>query len=599
VSLGAVRLKIIDLEAGAQPMFSDDRDTVLVFNGEIYNHNQLRKELEALGHRFHSRSDTEVVLRAFLEWNTDSFEKLRGMFGLALWSQRDRRLVLVRDRLGIKPLYFCRKGPAIAFGSELKALFELPEIDRNIDLDGLNAYLSLNYVPSPYTLVSGIEKLPPGHWLEWRADAPPDRCVHTQAYWTLEMRPQPKRIEDAEEELDGLLRDAVREHMISDVPLGLWLSGGLDSSTVLHYAAAASSKPLQTFSITFQGRTFDESSYAAEVASAYGAEHRTFDLNPEHDLRSAIEALPTYSDEPSADAGALPVWFLSQMSRKHVTVALSGEGADEVFGGYITYLADKLAAPARILPKPVRKLALSAANLLPVSDEKIGFEYKLKRFLEGSLLEPGLAHTYWNGTFSDQGKSDVFRHSNPAVLRDLVQNVPNGYPGSQANYWFDQRYYLPDDILYKVDRMSMAHSLEVRPPFLDHRIVEFAATLPENFKVRGFRKKFLLRRLMQDRLPTRILKRKKQGLDIPIHDWFRGPLKSLLLDTLSDGMLRRSGLFHPTEVWALVRNHLDRRVNAGYHLWGLLTLLLWMDRWDITGLTPRATRSERPSALVA
>ena len=573
VSLGAVRLKIIDLEGGSQPMFSDDGDIVLVFNGEIYNHAVLRGELEALGHRFRSRSDTEVVLRAFQQWDTASFAKLRGMFGLAFWSVSRRRLVLARDRLGIKPLYFARIGGALAFGSELKALFEHPEIERTIDLDGLNCYLSLNYVPAPYTLIKGIEKLLPGNFLEWRAGQ-----VHTETYWTLEMLPRERSVEEASEELDGLLRDSVREHMISDVPLGLWLSGGLDSSTVLHYAAGASSKPLETFSITFQGRTFDESSYAAEVASCYGARHRTFDLNPERDLVGAIESMPSYSDEPSADAGALPVWFLSQMSRRHVTVALSGEGADEIFGGYLTYVADKLARVARMTPASMRRSALAATHLWPVSDDKISFEYKMKRFLEGSLLDPDLAHVYWNGTFSNAAKGEMFRLSDPAPLRGLFA----GAPGTQRNYWYDQRYYLPDDILYKVDRMSMAHSLEVRPPFLDHRIVEFGASLPESFKVHGFEKKFLLRRLMRDKLPASVLGRPKQGLDIPIHDWFRGPLRELLLDTLTDGALKRSDLFYPTSVWNLVRDHLDRRTNAGYHLWGLLTLFLWMDRWKVS-----------------
>ncbi|SRR5579871_334029 len=582
VSLGAVRLKIIDLEGGTQPMKSDDGRTVLVFNGEIYNHSELRKELESLGHRFHSRSDTEVVLHAFLEWDTGAFGHLRGMFGLAIWSDAERRLVLARDRLGIKPLYFCRKGTALAFGSELKALFALPGIDRQIDLDGLNAYLSLNYVPAPNTLVAGIEKLPPGAWLEWRAGS-----VRTEAYWKLEMRPRPIAEAEAEEKLDALLRDSVREHMISDVPLGLWLSGGLDSSTILHYASAASSAPLKTFSITFQGRSFDESSYAAEVAKCYGAEHRAFDLNrdlnPSEDLRAAVERLPTYSDEPSADAGALPVWFLSQMCRRDVTVALSGEGADEVLGGYITYVADKLARTARLVPRPLRKFALAMAGTLPVSDEKIGFEYKVKRFLEGSLLEPGLAHTFWNGTFSDTGKREIFRHANAEVLARLLGTVPSG---SQPNFWYDQRYFLPDDILYKADRMSMAHSLEVRPPFLDHRIVEFAATLPENFKVRGFQKKFLLNRLMRNRLPARILSRPKEGLDIPIHEWFRGPLKPLLLDTLSESVVERTQLFNASRVTALVNDHLARRVNAGYHLWGLVTLMLWMKRWQISSVTP-------------
>ncbi len=573
VSLGAVRLKIIDLEGGRQPMFSDHGDVVLVFNGEIYNHDNLRKILEERGHRFQSRSDTEVVLHAFLEWDTGCFERLRGMFALALWTQSTRRLVLARDRLGIKPLYVCRQDGAIAFGSEMKALFAHPEIDRVIDLDGLNCYLSLNYVPAPYTLVKGIEKLLPGHWLEWR-----DGASRTEAYWKLAMRPRNRSVEQAAEELDVLLQDSVREHLISDVPLGLWLSGGVDSSTVLHYAAAASSKPLETFSITFQGRTFDESSYAAEAASCYGARHRTFDLNPEHDLVSAIEAMPSYSDEPNADAGALPVWFLSQMTRRHATVALSGEGADEVFGGYVTYVADKLAGSARMLPKPVRRAGLSMAGLLPVSDEKISLEYQVKRFLEGSLLDQDMAHVYWNGTFSERQKREVFRRADPGPLRSLFAAAPD----RQRNYWYDQSYYLPDDILYKVDRMSMAHSLEVRPPFLDHRVVEFGASLPETFKVNGFQKKFLLRHLMRGRLPARILDRRKQGLDIPIHDWFRGPLQTLLLDTLTDGALKQSGLFYPTKVWRLMRDHLDRRMNVGYHLWGLLMLFLWMNRWKIS-----------------
>ena len=289
--------------------------------------------------------------------------------------------------------------------------------------------------------------------------------------------------------------------------------------------------------------------------------------------------MPTYSDEPSADAGALPVWFLSQMTRQPTaTVALSGEGADEIFGGYVTYVADKLSHPARMLPATVRRIGASVAGWLPVSDEKISLEYKMKRFLEGSLLDRDMAHIYWNGTFSEREKRNVFRHSDPGPLRGLF----DGAPAHQRNFWYDQSYYLPDDILYKVDRMSMAHSLEVRPPFLDHRVVEFGASLPEDFKVNGFQKKFLLRHLMRNKLPESVLSRPKQGLDIPIHDWFRGPLQDLLLDTLTDGALKRSGLFYPTKVWSLVRSHLERRANVGYHLWGLVTLFLWMDRWKIT-----------------
>jgi asparagine synthase (glutamine-hydrolysing) len=308
VSLGAVRLKIIDLEQGAQPMTSEDGDTVAVFNGEIYNSGELRRELEKAGHVFRSRCDTETLLRAFQEWDVDAFRRLRGMFAAAFWTDSRRRLVLVRDRIGIKPLYFARRGADLYFGSELKAILLHPEFQPRISGAGLDHFLSLNYVPTPYTLVDGIEKVPPGHWIEWR-----DGVVTSAAYWRLQFRPDPGLdLESAKEELDNLLRSAVREHMVSDVPLGVWSSGGLDSSTILHYAAEESPNRLKTFSISFRGRRFDESVYFREVARQYQTDHHEFDLNPGVDIQSAIQEFATYSDEPSADAGALPVWFLSK-----------------------------------------------------------------------------------------------------------------------------------------------------------------------------------------------------------------------------------------------------------------------------------------------
>ena len=309
VSLGAVRLSIIDLAAGQQPMCSADGDIVLVYNGEVYNHAELRAELEKLGHRFRTSSDTEVVLQAFLEWDTECFERLRGMFGLALWCESRRRLVLARDRLGIKPLYFCRQGRDLYFSSELKGILCHPEIDRRLDLDGLNCYLRVNYVPSPFTLVKGIEKLPPGHILVWQGGK-----AHVISYWQpVVSNPSTNTwtLGAAKEQLDFLLRESIREHLIADVPVGLWASGGLDSSTILHYAAQASSRPLKTFSITFHGQSFDESAYIHQVAAHYGTEHAEADLGADIDLPSAIEEFAYYSDEPSADAGCLPVWFLS------------------------------------------------------------------------------------------------------------------------------------------------------------------------------------------------------------------------------------------------------------------------------------------------
>jgi len=598
VSLGAVRLSIIDVAGGDQPITSDDGDSTIVFNGEIYNFAELREDLCRRGHRFHSRSDTEVVLHAFLEWDTECFSRLRGMFAVALWSESRRRLVLARDRLGIKPLYIHRRGPDLYFGSELKAILGNPEVERNLDLAGLNHYLSLNYVPGPNTLVEGIRKLPPGHWLEWR-----DGEVSWAPYWRLEMQPQAHwTLDSAKEELDRLLRESVREHLISDVPLGIWASGGLDSSTILHYAAAASPSRLKTFSVSFAGRSFDESRYFREVAAYYGTDHHEFDLNPTQDLPGALEQLVYYSDEPSADAGALPVWFLSRLSRQQVTVALSGEGADELFGGYVTYRADSFARWLAHLPAAPRRAAARLCGLWPVSDEKIGFGYKLKRFLEGSLLEPDDAHCYWNGAFSSAQKRRFFLAPECDGLASLFETLPLDRNAGFLNRYlcFDQSYYLPDDILYKCDRMSMAHSLEVRPPFLDHRIAEFAASLPARLKIRGSRQKYLLRELMRDKLPTSVLHRKKEGFDIPAHEWLRGVLRPILLDTLTPDAIARTGVFHTERVQEVVRQHLERRVNLGFQLWGLLILFLWMKRWRVQSAPPEsAPASERALSGVA
>lgn len=580
VALGATRLKIIDLEGGNQPIFSADGDAVIVFNGEIYNHLELRAELEARGHRFRSRADTETVLEAFVEWGTACFSRLRGMFALAIWTSSQKRLVLARDRMGIKPLYIARRGEDLLFGSELKTIFVHPEVERRLSAASLDCYLSLNYVPYPYTMVEGIEKLPPGHFLEWR-----DGKMRAEAYWTLPLpSPQARSLESAEEELDSLLQQSVREHLLSDVPLGVWLSGGMDSSTILHYAANASSSRLKTLSISFRGRSFDESRYIREVASQYGTDHEQFDLNPDVNLEEAIREFADYADEPNADAGALPVWFLSKMSKTKVTVTLSGEGGDELFGGYLTYRANLLAKKARRAPSFALRGALAAMKLWPATDEKISFEYKVKRFLEGSLMAPERAHVYWNGTFSDAQKSELVYPRLPASLQGILGELRQvAFRGDDvAPYlWFDQKYFLPDDILSKVDRMSMAHALEVRPAFLDHRIVEFAATLPSSFKIRGSRQKFILKKLMEKKLPSSVIRRSKVGFDIPAHEWLRGPLRGLLLDTLRGAGREHAQFFKQSGLEAAVNRHMERRENLGYHLWGLLVLFLWMKRWRI------------------
>jgi len=578
-SLGATRLKIVDLASGDQPIFSEDRDSVIVFNGEIYNHLEVRRELESLGRRFQTHCDTETVLQAFLEWDTNCFERLRGMFAVAIWSNSRQRLVLARDRIGIKPLYIAERGEDLLFASELKGILVHPEIERRLSLEGLDCYLSMNYVPSPWTLVDGIEKLPPGHWLEWR-----DGHTSKHAYWRIpDITPVPKSLEDAKAELDSLLGNAVREHLMSDVPLGVWLSGGVDSSTVLHYAAQASSSRLRTFSISFNGHSFDESPYIRQVVDHYGTDHEQLNLSPDEDLEGAIEDLAYYSDEPSADSGALPVWFLSRLCKKRCTVAFSGEGADEIFGGYLTYRANRIAAPLRNLPPAAIDLSLRALRLLPVSNEKISLEYKLKRLLQGGLMSPERAHVYWNGTFSEAEKATLLRIPLPGALTDVLARLRASLPGDGVAPFleFDQQYYLPDDILVKSDRISMAHAVEVRPPFLDHRIVEFAAGLPIDFKIRGARQKYILKEVMRSKLPAAIVQREKIGFDIPAHDWFRGPLRAMLMETLASAEAEHSELFHFETIQTYTQMHLNRRINIGYHLWGLIMLFQWMKRWKI------------------
>ncbi|MEG9437072.1 asparagine synthase (glutamine-hydrolyzing) [Edaphobacter sp. HDX4] len=577
VSLGATRLRVIDTASGGQPLSSEDNDYALVFNGEIYNHAELRTELIALGHRFRTSCDTEVVLRAFMQWDTACIEKLRGMFAFAAWRESRRRLVLARDRMGIKPLYYAFVGRDIYFGSEMKAIFCHPEVPRHIDLNALDAYLGVNYVPGARTLAAGIQKLMPGSFLTWN-----DGKISQHSYWKIDRADLSAHtsLADSTAKLDYLLTQSMKDHLAADVPVGIWLSGGMDSSTVLHYASQQSSTPLKTFSITFNGREFNEAPQLREMAARYSTEHYELDLGPETVTPASIVELAYYADEPNADAGAVPVWHLSKMSAKHATVALSGEGADELFGGYITYLADKYARRARWIPGGVRRISLNSANRLPASNKKIGLDYKLQRFLQGTLLDERSSHVFWNGTFSQLQRKDLMMSYDGTHLLKLLATIPA--TGDVRRFMaFDQAYYLPDNLLVKVDRMSMAHSLEVRPAFLDHRIVEFAATLPADYCIRGRNLKLLLRNLMRDKLPQSILAKKKQGLDIPVHDWLRGHLKPLLLDTLNQKTVEESGIISWLYLEPLIKLHMERKANYGYHLWGMLMLFLWIRQWGI------------------
>ena len=576
ISLAAVRLRILDLYGGDQPLASPDGNVIVLFNGEIFNHREIRSELVSDGYSFRSECDTEVILNAFLRWDKGCFSRLRGMFAIAIWIQSERRLLLARDRMGIKPLYYCFNDGELYFGSELKCILAHPAVYRRISLPALDCFLSLNYVPAPLTLVQGVTKLMPGQLLEWNS-----RTSRVEDYRpTASLLPAPASIEAACEELDHLLMESVREQLNCHVPVGIWLSGGLDSSTVLRYVAQMQSTAVQTFSVTFKDDSSDESAYINEVSRYFGTQHFELDLNETSGLCDAIEQITYHSDEPNADAGALPVWFLSRVTREYATVALSGEGADELFAGYLTHKADLYSRILRKSPLLLRKAALACANRLPASDERIGFEYKLKRLLEGSMMTPDLAHVFWNGTFSERQKRDLLFYAASGEISELVSGMKGS--GLERFLDFDQRYYLPDNILTKVDRMSMAHSLEVRPPFLDPRIVNFAARLPGHFKLRGSQSKYVLRRLMRNKLPALILKRSKVGFDIPIHRWFRGVLRPLLLETLSQEAVEATDVFRWEAIRSLLDRHDKRKENLGYHLWGLMILFMWMRRWNMT-----------------
>jgi asparagine synthase (glutamine-hydrolysing) len=369
----------------------------------------------------------------------------------------------------------------------------------------------------------------------------------------------------------------------------------VDSSAIVHYAAQERRR-LKTFSVSFRGQSFDESGYIRQVAEHYGTDHQELDLNPDEDLAGAIEEFAHFADEPNGDAGALPVWFLSRLTRKTATVALSGEGADELFGGYLTYRADEVARKARKIPAGLLRMGRAAIGMWPVSDEKISWEYKAKRFLDGCLMPAADAHVYWNGTFSHAAKRELLGEEPGGEFAGLMRELARG-GGSLSSYLrFDQKYYLPDDILSKVDRMSMAHSVEVRPPFLDHRIVEFSATLPDRLKIDGSRQKVVLKDLMANKLPTAVLMRKKMGFDIPAHEWLRGPLRPLLQDMVATAG-DYGGLFERSVLENCVNQHLSRRANLGYHLWGLTILFLWMRKWRIEA--PALTQNQREMASSA
>jgi len=579
-ALGHRRLSIIDLsEAGRQPMASQDGKIQITFNGEIYNFQQLRRELETEGYRFRTQTDTETILHAYDRWGDDCVSKLRGMFAFGLWDARKRRLLLARDRVGKKPLFYARIGDRLWFASELQAMMTVPDIPRDVNHSAIDTYLSYGYIPAPHTGFAYINKIQPGHRLVFNLG---DGALKCEKYWSLSYLP---KLEIEEQEACQLLREkmteSVRLRMISDVPLGAFLSGGIDSSIVVGLMAGQSSKPVKTFSIGFKEAAFDETVHARRIAEKWGTEHHEFIVEP--DAASIIPMLVRHYGEPYADSSAIPTYYVAKMTRQHVTVALNGDGGDESFVGYERYMANDLAGRLQAIPG-LASVAGALHSMIPDSVNPKSNLRRARRFL--SVASQPMAERYgrWLTYFTEEDKQSLYSGD----FRSVVGAHSNGmYNGLFAEFEklgpidsalaADVASYLPFDLLVKVDITSMANSLEARSPFLDHEVMELAARLPVKLKYKDRQLKYLLKKAFSDLLPAENVNRRKMGFGVPVGDWFRGPMKEMLCDSLTGDGARTRDWFRGEEVRRLIDDHVLGRRDHAFRLWNLLMLELWLN----------------------
>lgn len=582
VGLGMRRLSIIDVAGGQQPIHNRDNSSWIVFNGEIYNYRELREKLEKLGHTFYTNSDTEAIVHAYDRYGADCPKHLRGMFSFAIWDERKQELFLARDRVGKKPLLYAQLGNQLVFASEFSALLLHPEISRDVDNEALHYYLSFMCVPAPLTAYRAIKKLEPGHSLRWRKGE-----ITIDQYWQPDFSTKIEISEqEAEEQAIAILRDAVEVRLMSEVPLGAFLSGGIDSSAVVALMSETSSEPVKTFSIGFEEQDFSELHHARRVAEQIGADHHEFIVRPD-----ALEVLPILVEhygEPFADSSAIPTYYVARETRRHVTVALNGDGGDESFAGYERYAAMRLAEKYRRVPAVVRESVVrQAIGLLPSSETRRSRVKDVKRFLHAASLPKLERYLQWVSVFDNEAKHDLysedFRHqtesSFPADVLGPWFGQSNGTGVVDAALLTDIKTYLPNDLLVKVDIASMAVSLEARSPFLDHHVIEFAARLPEKLKLRGLTTKYLLKRMLKNILPAENLNRRKMGFGVPIGTWFRGRLEPFLRETVLSPKALGRGLFKPAAVKQLVELHVRGERDYSHQLWTLLMLELWFQRF--------------------
>ncbi|MDI6794125.1 MAG: asparagine synthase (glutamine-hydrolyzing) [bacterium] len=578
VGLGHRRLSIIDLGSGHQPMSNEDGSIRIVYNGEVYNFLSLREDLEKKGHRFSTRTDTEAIIHLYEDYGPDCVKYLRGMFAFAVWDSKRQRLVLARDRLGKKPLVYLLTPSSFIFGSEIKAILQDPQVNKEVDLEALHHYLTYGYVPAPFTIFKGIKKLPPAHTLVWEKGR-----IKIERYWSLDYIPKLQLKEDEYvQRLLELLKESVKLRLISDVPLGAFLSGGVDSSAVVAMMAELSDQPVKTFSIGFEEASFNELKFARIVSDRFGTEHHEFVVKPD-----ALEVLPKlirHYNEPYADSSAIPTYYVSQMTRQHVTVALNGDGGDEAFAGYERYLANRIAQIYEKIPPFIReKVIFPLVNKLPESTSRKSLFRRIKRFTSAISESPERRYVKWLSIFNNDQKQELYSGGMKERMANLdsVNLLVDVYRKAKTDNFLDSTMfvdcmtYLPDDLLVKVDIASMANSLEARSPFLDHKLVEFAASLPPNLKLKGKTTKYILKKALKKYLPRDILYRDKMGFGVPIGRWFRNELKDYAAEVLLDDRAKSRGYFDPNAVRKILDEHTSGQIDHGYRIWSLLNLELW------------------------
>ncbi len=591
VGLGVRRLKIIDLETGHQPIHNEDETVWIVFNGEIYNYKDLRIDLEQKGHRFYTKSDTEVIVHLYEEYGEDCVKNLKGMFAFAIWDEKKEKLFLARDRLGIKPLYYFFQDGKLLFASTIKSIFQSSKIGRKVNLKALDYYLTFLYVPAPDTMFRGIKKLLPGHTLTWINGE-----VTIKEYWDLKCKMQNAKFKMQNEKyyaerIYGILEEAVEERLMSEVSLGAFLSGGIDSSIVVGLMSRIMDQPVKTFSISYgkEAQAYNELKYSRLVAKHFKTDHREFIVEPK-----VIELLPKliwHLEEPFADSSAIVTYLVSQVAREHVTVALTGIGGDEAFGGYPRYLGARFAESYLRIPEFLREKVISKiVNGLPESTKGSHLANRLKRFVRFAPLPPEERYISWLSFFNEQARrelySGAYQDTDTMGIHKSYFEKTGAEDFLNKVFYVDVKTYLPDDLLFMGDRMSMANSLELRVPFCDHRLLEFSATIPQGMKIRGWHMKYLLKKSMSELLPPTILKRGKQGFMVPLGMWFQKELKDFTSRILLGSKTTERGYFNSNYVKRLLEEHYSGRKDNTHQIWALLVFELWyrtfIDREDFS-----------------